>query len=1423
MARVGALSSGAGCPVPSVGCPPHPSRATPVFTPSALLDVDRHLSHLKASEISDDNLESLLEMLELGVHASATWDDLLKHRVTLLVGRANTGKSSELLLLQDRLRSRGQVAFLLDIKAIYREPDIGLLLDAGGMASFVAWQDSSEAEAVFLLDAADEAQLFERDAFDRALRVLRRSLTDGQRSRARWVVSTRPGGWHSTDALQTIASELGPAPRSTSAAPSPASPRFAIDAGEMAVASLRPLTDTQAARLLGEAYGVDYPERALSIAHDLGLDFATNTPGDLKWLAEVSKSPGPVHSRTEALAIASARLIGYRKDTADVPDNELVAEVEGLCAASVMCEANVFVLRRAPPQADGLPLTDLLAHRSRDIEDTMRAIPLMTDAGFQRIKIVPERLQHFLAARWFARRASSDPEQAALLDLFRRESMAGPLVPWQRLTVAGWLSSMCPRFREKLLEFAPHAVLLMSDLAKVDRQQAAEALDRTCDLMAAGHPLVPTSLRLTRDDFWQAAHPDLHDAALRNLEKHAGSELCGVLLLRIAERIASPKAMPALRGFFAEDRRPRVLEFWLDAIESCGTLQDVAWAVKELAGLASRLPARLLSDACCALVRAGGPADLLVDICSRLPRQALAKRFDVTTAAREAGDQRGIRYANALLDASPVPTFLPGEHDDEDIDDDGEQEGNPGDIGIVFARALLKGVLEQPSIPSTANQEVLDALDRIQVLPPKHAGYKHMEGFPDLVKRHATLQDAALRRVVPRLGDDVYMLRPGSDYFYVSIDGASMGTLERIRSEVAHPEALKAIEQLAGWLEAPVRTEDDEAPPDPPTTARRSTSSVERFEGRLDELRQASPPALLHRAVRQASGSAGRTLSRADWEVFRSRHGSDVFEAVRAGLRRLWRSQPPECNEAATHEVYASTVTGLAALDLELDSQAAATDLQPDEVRRALEYAPFELNQLPRWFRHLQSAWPQEVEDFLVARIGRWAATAMAKEHARKLIRHLDRESIPPSRPVKHAIRATIKAGAWSTQDEIEAALDLLAKDAEQEDVGYVIGNSELAWTQGEGNFAAWFTVALALDPQGRLRWLEAQQESDDFGKRMIGLSSYWRYDKALPFHLPGRPDAERVGILERMYLVLARTFRHQDDRERIGSFTPDARDHAEHLRDRVLSMLAAVGGSPAYEALQRLATRDDVGEDEMRWLHGLAFAVADEDAKAPPWTTQEFLDYSRRKTTPLQDALSLWVAVRQDVDEVIRNLMEGKFSPRSLLQAAKERDMQLWMSRELELLARARYGVEREPELADGTTPDLVVQSPAGHEVALELKLGDKRSKASLLSDLRRQLHDDYLKRRGSDHGIFVVMWREEKDWSMRPAKRARVQEAADALQTAAAELVAASNGVKQVAVRCFTCPLPVSPRNEKKLRSGVRTGGIPAGASATGDRPGR
>ena len=49
-----------------------------------------------------------------------SWDDLLKHRVCLLVGPAHCGKTSELKLLRRRLRGESRVCFMLDLGTLVR-------------------------------------------------------------------------------------------------------------------------------------------------------------------------------------------------------------------------------------------------------------------------------------------------------------------------------------------------------------------------------------------------------------------------------------------------------------------------------------------------------------------------------------------------------------------------------------------------------------------------------------------------------------------------------------------------------------------------------------------------------------------------------------------------------------------------------------------------------------------------------------------------------------------------------------------------------------------------------------------------------------------------------------------------------------------------------------------------------------------------------------------------------------------------------------------------------------------------------------------------------------------------------------------------------------------------------------------------------
>jgi hypothetical protein len=63
---------------------------------------------------------ALFEAFAEGSAVETTWNELLKHRVCLLVGPAHCGKTSELKLLQRRLREKDRACFMLDLGTLVR-------------------------------------------------------------------------------------------------------------------------------------------------------------------------------------------------------------------------------------------------------------------------------------------------------------------------------------------------------------------------------------------------------------------------------------------------------------------------------------------------------------------------------------------------------------------------------------------------------------------------------------------------------------------------------------------------------------------------------------------------------------------------------------------------------------------------------------------------------------------------------------------------------------------------------------------------------------------------------------------------------------------------------------------------------------------------------------------------------------------------------------------------------------------------------------------------------------------------------------------------------------------------------------------------------------------------------------------------------
>lgn len=1374
-----------------------------------LLDVGRQLSvHTEA--LTDDNATEAFAKVEGGFGREASWSDVLRGRICLLIGRANTGKTCELALLRQRLQRDGKFAFLLPLRTLYEKRSLDELFPLRrDSEEFRRWSESED-EAVFLLDSIDEADLIREGAFTACLGVLRNVLGDHRLRRVRWVISSRPGSWSSSRVAAQVRDELCPELTLTtkkieldeeSAHATPAHPL----APEIVIAALRPLDRRQAQQFLRRVFGVERVEDAESLAFNLGLSFALESPGDLKWFAQLATAVPAPRSRREAFEIAARRLATARLGEMTSSVDDVVGELERLSAASVLCERGLFALREAESTEGSLPLSELLGHRDYKFEKVIRALPLVSDAGLHRVKFVPEHVQHFLAAQWFRKRCSTTADQVALLDLFRRESMAGPLVPWKLLVCAGWLSCSLPDFRRALLEFAPHAVLFLSDMAELAPDEGVLFIERTFEKLATGHPLMPHTLSLTSDDYWHIARPELVETLVRCFDRYAAHALCARHLLKIFSYRRCPVAVPSLRDYFAGDAHTAWhARLCLEAIEECGDCSDLEWAAR--LALSKDVVAEDLTRAiACALIRAGGDERLVVRLCAGLKRGEIGLQFHFTDAAEAAPDDRALRYASALLSDRTDQASAPS----GDENDDNAEESLAASPRIALA--LLRGFLSREVISDASVDEAIRLFEIARQLPAEHDSYERFDDFPELTRVIPSFHRKALcvlSAAIPT--DEAYKLSRGARYLYVEYDHTDHDLIRATRANTSSPDVSKLLDRLLE-LTTPRVAEPELSKASLADERHRQELEANKAALAADaddiracaDLRKVSSAAILAANIRGAS-----RYGVAAWSLFEENYGEKIAEAVKSGVRQLWRTQAPLADPTNTNSTYHQTIAGLIGLHLELAIEHAFETLSLEEVSRALEYAPFEINQFPEWVPELARRFPAAFDEFAVTTISAWQNSPLAKQHAVNTIERIARdERLPMSARISRTIWEALQARACEGPYALARALDLVLRfplEHLDPDLEVTVSTkAQSTWENADdlADFGPWYSTWLQLTPVAAIDWLEAATTGPDGGweRKVVLLARHWQSLSEDALTLRTLEPKARCGQLSKLYLLLLHAVPPKED-VRLGVHVLTDREEAARLRDSLLGRIADIGGHAAYKALYRLAVRGDVREHEMRWLHLLAFGVAETAAKRPAWTVSEFLDYSRQSLAPLADPQSLWKAVRLDVDEVVRNLCEGDFSLRGMLLRASEKDMQLWLARELELLARHRYSVIRERELANGTTPDLTVLSSRSHIVTLELKLGDDRSESKLLSDLRRQLHDDYMQDKDSNYGLFVVMWRETSNLEARASLRTKVARVLAALDAEALRLCAGSNGRKYLEVRCFICPTDMSLRNEEK-----------------------
>ncbi|RYH51919.1 MAG: hypothetical protein EON54_14875, partial [Alcaligenaceae bacterium] len=400
-----------------------------------------------------------------------------------------------------------------------------------------AWKASPTGRITVLVDSLDEAAAGRHESIVALVDTVADEL-NWPNEHVRWVISTRPAVL--TAAVFEKLSDLLSKPDSKLISSSggfgrlgstgTASVATAIAEGiPLRLFSMAPLEDVQAVEYLNGRYPVLDAEQLVGIAKERGLSGFVSSPGGLDILARIDMVANPPVSLTEVFervvsAIGTLRAADHRLVEAGNPAPEQVtAAAVRLASASLVCQLVNIEMPQETLEVPEKALSARLIASSLLHENGLRQLlnsQLFIDAGFHQVKVYPDELLPFLAAKRLSGLVTSPDQAERLLDNFTWTAPSGEQgVQRAYLPMMGWLATLNPHCREVILQKDPQALAFFGDLRNpaVPLRAAQEALTESITrLVERGDHIGRGMFTMTSENFWQAG-PDRLAATIANL------------------------------------------------------------------------------------------------------------------------------------------------------------------------------------------------------------------------------------------------------------------------------------------------------------------------------------------------------------------------------------------------------------------------------------------------------------------------------------------------------------------------------------------------------------------------------------------------------------------------------------------------------------------------------------------------------------------------------------------------------------------------------------------------------------------------------------------------------------------------------------------------------------------------------------------
>ena len=1342
-----------------------------------VIDLDRKYVPVSLSQedLETHALKSQLALLS-GETFGLTIYDLLKKPLTVVLGEARSGKTTEFKVATQKLNKEGRYAFFLqleDLKGLNsRSPDAILdALEVEAEDKFKKWLATNQ-EAIFFLDAVDEAKLQNPNDYKRAIRTFHKLLKP-HLNRCRVVVSCRVTEWRPrTDnaPLERLCYALKRESEEES---------DARGAQEIQIVQLCPLNETQIEKI-AHFRGLNRTETSKFIEElkSAGaVDFA-GRPGDAIELADLWKREHRLGTLTE---ITEQDVCRKLQEESEVYEARLSIEktrlgAERLAAAATLCGQSAF--RFTPHEEDirdSLPALDpyklLPDWTKEDIKALLRR-PIFDEATYGRVRFHTRTVREYLTASWLKKRHEKGCPAKEIVDIFFATRYGKTVIRRKFSSIAAWLA---PPFPELLDELCRHNPEVLPD----EGDPQTLPLDVKKKILKA---FVERYSDRTYTSFWydfqklrRFAEPGLADCIKGLLQGPSTTTGAKRLLLNLVETGKIPGCNEELVSIALneeEDSDIRVSAFLaLKIYEAQKELGQIYHYLKAT----SNIPKDIYACSLYALYPVAiGPGKLL-ELIEAIPK----RQFSGTSSFK--------KRINAILeketDRERLKILLPGLWQfikDSQANQDQSLDENSYSWLI---EALGQGLCNWFKIRGGNFEELFDILDFFE---EKYA-FEHQER--DLVggiRTAFTQESPTLRKAYFKHRFDIFVQKEKRDEIYCFQFLNHHGILE-----LAYHDSKWLIEDAISTEDAKYRftafdaairvciSEKDKCDP-----RERVNSVIQKYhelKGHLEKM--LNPPvsqyelaSRLRKKIKKlkerwrvisfqqhilpyiseiASGTDERRLIATFHylqRITRERIPSNLntlipllgekgVSAFRSGLIKFLEIWEPDDPRRLGEEM------ALLGVGLAIEEGLSFETLDESQILKLTKLALKEF-EFPEWFSKLFKEHPTIVAAYIKPLI----------------LRELDESEAHTSNNEKR--HPSLFA---SIVHELPEAVDLINKDlfewaksnmplSENTRLHIVRAFSHEPCRDFLASLATsyfrpkaqlhvddvfWLALWLQVDAIKALDWLEATlkkiepRQADD---AILHLANtlYHHHGEGTGFQ--GPPDYYTVPALTRLIKIVFDHIRFEDDPEREGTWTPDMRDHAEGFRNELIEKLARIPGKDSFNALLKI--RENTARKGVKdWL--LRTIEEKIDRETPLiWSEQEVLDFETDHEHEPKTIDDLFVIALKRLAEIKNKMETGDYSLRELFSDSTSEDLlQKFMAERLKELSRDRYSVERESEVDNQKKSDIRLLRLNLPPVSIEIKWAHKWSLTKLESALRVQLVEKYLRAVDSTHGVFLLV----------------------------------------------------------------------------------